>query len=470
MAHGLDESIIRLYDIRGEFGKNLSCEDAFSVGKAFASVVKNVGGRCIAVARDGRLSSPELADALIEGIISCGVDVYFAGLAPTPALYFAVHSFQLDGGIMVTGSHNPKEHNGFKMLLGTRSFYGKDIKNLAGLIDSQSYFASYHIGQINEVNILDKYVNTIFDSLRFDKTMKIAWDCGNGAASVVIGKLSAKIPGQHLLINAHVDGNFPARSPDPTTLGSLCCLQREVIKNACNLGVAFDGDADRLVVLDDKGHIISGDQLLCLLARDVLSKKPGAKIIADVKTSDIFFDEIKRLGGIPLMSATGHSLIKAKISETGAVLAGELSGHMFFADEWYGFDDGLYSAARFISFLSRQDKALSAIFDELPKTFSSPEIRVPCPENDKSELLKKLSQELISDPELKVKVIDGLRVSNKHGWWLLRASNTQDAFVIRAEAKTQNDLTKLERHLRLTLTKLGIKRQRALFGIPGTPK
>jgi phosphomannomutase len=457
VKYTLNESILRLYDIRGEFGKTLRSKDAFFIGKAFASLVRNAGGCRIAVARDGRLSSPELADSLVQGLVSCGADVYLTGLVPTPALYFAVHNLNLDGGIMVTGSHNPKEHNGFKLLLGDKPFYGKDIKKLADIAHDECYFDLPKAGQTFDIEILDNYINAIFSKIDFAHAINIVWDCGNGAAGAVIKRLSARIPGHHALINEQIDGNFPGRSPDPTAKGSVSQIRQVIMEGSYDLGIAFDGDADRLVMLDNKGRVISGDQLLCLMARDVLEKHPGAKIIADIKSSFVFFDEIKRLSGVPVMSSTGHSLIKAKMRETGALLAGELSGHLFFSDDWYGFDDALYSSARFAGFLTNQDKSLSDLFDELPKTFSSPEIRINCSRDRALKIIETLSQELASDSSLEIETIDGLRVKNEYGWWLLRASNTQDAIVARAEVKTQESFTKIKQQLYSIFKRFGLQ-------------
>jgi phosphomannomutase len=460
VKHTLNESILRLYDIRGEFGKTLNNKDAFFIGKAFASIVRNDGGLRIAVARDGRLSSPELTDSLVQGLVSCGTDVYLTGLVPTPALYFAVHDLNLDAGVMVTGSHNPKEHNGFKLLLSDKPFYGEDIKKLAKIVYDQRYLDSPKVGQIFDVDILDNYLNAVFSKINFAHPINIVWDCGNGAAGAVIKRLSARVPGHHALINEQIDGNFPGRSPDPTAKGSMDQIHQLIMEGSYDLGIAFDGDADRLVVLDNKGRIISGDQLLCLMARDVLEKHPGAKIIADIKSSLVFFDEVKRLGGVPVMSSTGHSLIKAKMRETGALLAGELSGHLFFSDDWYGFDDALYSSVRLASFLTNQNKSLSDLLDDLPKTFSSPEIRISCSRDRAFEILETLSRELALEPSLEIKTIDGLRVKSEYGWWLLRASNTQDVMVARAEAKTQENFVKIEQQLYSILKRFGLQYRR----------
>jgi phosphomannomutase len=457
VKHTLNESILRLYDIRGEFDKTLCSKDAFFIGKAFASIVRNAGGRRIAVARDGRLSSPELTGFLVQGLASCGADVYLTGLMPTPVLYFAVHDLNFDGGIMVTGSHNPKEYNGFKLLLDDKPFYGEDIKKLAGIVRNQCYFDSPKVGQTFDVDILDDYINAIFSKINFARSINIVWDCGNGAAGAVIKRLAAKVPGHHVFINEQIDGNFPGRSPDPTAEGSMDQIRQVIMEGSYDLGIAFDGDADRLAVLDNRGHIIAGDQLLCLMARDVLEKHPGAKIIADIKSSLIFFDEIKRLGGIPLMSSTGHSLIKAKMRETGALLAGELSGHLFFNDDWYGFDDALYASIRLVSFLTGQGRSLGDLIDELPKTFSSPEMRIRCPRNSALQIIETLSRELALDPDLEIEAIDGLRVKSKCGWWLMRASNTQDVMVARVEAKTQKDFMEVERQLCLIFKRFGLQ-------------
>ncbi len=349
----LDPSTLREYDIRGIIGTTLTADHYREIGRAFGTGVLREGGTSVAVGYDGRLTSPMLEAALVEGLASTGITVYRIGLGPSPMLYFAVHHLGADGGMMITGSHNPPEYNGIKMSRRGRPFFGDDIRSLGAAIASMDYVAG--AGRVEDRPVADAYVARLCADICAQtvpgRALRVAWDPGNGAAAAVLRDLCTRLPGEHVLINDVVDGTFPAHHPDPTVEENLLQLREEVLRHGCDLGIAFDGDGDRIGVIDERGRILWGDQLLVLLAGPVLAELPGATIIADVKSSQVFFDEIQRLGGKPLMSRTGHSPIKKLMAETGAPLAGEMSGHVFFAHRYYGYDDALYAAVRLLSLL-----------------------------------------------------------------------------------------------------------------------
>ena len=439
-AHRFDPTVLREYDIRGIVGQTLSAADARAVGRGFGTAVARAGGRTVALGRDGRLSSPELSRATAEGLAACGLEVVDIGLGPTPMLYFAARANGYDGGIMVTGSHNPADYNGFKMMLGKASFWGGDIQALGRRAAAGDCASG--TGAIVQRAVQEAYVARLRQDFRGGKPLTVAWDAGNGAAGPVMAALTAGLPGQHILLNAEVDGRFPAHHPDPTVEENLVQLKDAVRAHRADLGIAFDGDGDRIGVVDGQGRVLWGDQILALLARDVLAARPGATIIADVKASQVLFDEVARLGGSPLMWRTGHSIIKTKMAETGAPLAGEMSGHIFFADTWYGFDDALYAAVRLLSFLGRVPESLAALRDALPQAVNTPELRFPCREDRKFAVIEEVKARL-KQADARFSDVDGVRVSTPDGWWLLRASNTQDVLVARCEAKDAAALGRL---------------------------
>ncbi|RMD62583.1 MAG: phosphomannomutase/phosphoglucomutase [Alphaproteobacteria bacterium] len=441
MSHRFDPSILREYDVRGIVGQTLAEADALALGRAFGTVVRRAGGRRICVGRDGRLSSPQLEAALVEGLASTGLTVWRTGLGPTPMLYFATYELEADAGIMVTGSHNPPDHNGFKMTLHKASFFGADIQRLGEIAAAGDFETG--AGTVEERTVEEAYVTRLCRGYRSDgRPLRVAWDAGNGAAGAVMAALSARLPGEHVLLNEVVDGTFPNHHPDPTVAENLAQLQACVRERGCDVGIAFDGDADRIGVVDEHGRILWGDQLMLLLGRDILSRHPGAIMIADVKASQILFDELARAGGRPVMWKTGHSLIKAKMAETGALLAGEMSGHIFIAEDYYGFDDGLYAAVRVIDLLSRSGQSLAAFRDSLPPVVNTPEIRFPVPESRKWAVVEEVRTRL-AERKADVIAIDGVRVRTEDGWWLLRASNTQAVLVARCEARDRDGLHRL---------------------------
>ena len=442
--HRFDPTILREYDIRGLVGKTLFAEDARALGRAYGSALRRRGGRTVAVGYDGRLSSPELESALAEGLKASGLEVMRIGLGPTPMLYFAVFHLPADGGVMVTGSHNPPDYNGFKMMLGQDSVHGEAIRKL-GDIAAGGEFETGN-GSVREAPVLEAYVERLAADFRGKRPLSIAWDTGNGAAGPVAVALTRRLPGRHFLLNEKVDGTFPAHHPDPSVPENLEQIRQLVLQERLDAGLAFDGDADRLGVVDNEGGILWGDQLMVLLARDVLKRHPGAPIIADVKASQVLFDEIGHAGGKPVMWRTGHSLIKSKMKETKAPLAGEMSGHIFFADGYYGFDDGLYAAIRLLSVVSDAPQTLAEMRAALPKVVNTPELRFPCPEDRKFKVVEEVRDRLVA-ANADVIAVDGVRVRTTDGWWLLRASNTQDVLVARCEAKDETGLGRLKKAL-----------------------
>ena len=455
MTHSFHPTILREYDIRGILGESLSEDDALHIGKAFGTVVRRSGGDTVAVGRDGRLSSPALSAALVQGLMSTGCKVIDIGLGPTPMLYYAAKVLETDGGIMVTGSHNPPDHNGFKMVLGNRPFFADAIRALGPMAAAGDYETGE--GRVSRQAMIDAYARRLAEDFRGTRPLRVVWDCGNGAAGAVVPHLVQLLPGSHTVLYGEVDGTFPNHHPDPTELHTLIDLQARVAQEGADLGVAFDGDGDRLGVVDGQGRILWGDQILVILAEDLLARRPGAQIIADVKASKVFFDEITRMGGKALMGRTGHSLVKTMMAETGAPLAGEMSGHIFFADGYYGFDDGLYAAVRLLDILARwpEGETLAARRDRLPIMINTPELRFACAEDRKFQVVAEVKERLAAEGA-RVNAVDGVRVDTDDGWWLLRASNTQAVLVARAEALSDTALAKVRAALEAQLAASGV--------------
>jgi phosphomannomutase len=454
MGHRFDPTILREYDIRGIVGKTLSPADARAIGRAYAVTLGEAEGSRVAVGFDGRLTSPELEAALIEGLTVEGAHAVRIGRGPTPMLYYAAATLGVDGGIMVTGSHNPPDYNGFKFVFRGKSFYGAAIQKLGET--ALALLAPRRArGHVQEHAIREEYVTRLARDYDGDRLLTVAWDAGNGATGEVVQELTARLPGRHFLLNETIDGTFPAHHPDPTIPENLVQLQHAVAQEHCDLGIAFDGDGDRIGVVDSHGRILWGDQLMVVLARDVLTRHPGAPIIADVKASQVLFDEIARMGGRPLMAATGHSLIKAKLAETGAPLAGEMSGHIFIADGYYGFDDAVYVAVRLLGILARTPHSLAELRDRLPAVVNTPELRFACPETRKFGVVREVRQRL-REAGAEITDIDGVRVRTPDGWWLLRASNTQAVLVARAESATEKGLARLKEELAAELAASGV--------------
>jgi phosphomannomutase len=457
MTHRFNPTILREYDIRGIVGSTLTEDDAYALGRTFASQARDEGARRIAVGRDGRLHSGELEAALVRGLNDSGLDVVLIGMGPSPMLYFATYYLDVDGGIQVTGSHNPAEYNGFKLLLKGRSVFGQEIQALGKRAASGHWFEGS--GSVEEVDIRTAYADRLLEGFA-GKPFRIGWDAGNGAAGPIIDMLVERLPGQHHVIFSQVDGRFPNHHPDPTVEKNLEHLKQLVANEQLNFGFAFDGDGDRIGAVDGKGRVIWGDQLLMILAVPVLQEQPGATIIADVKASQTLFDRVAELGGTPLMWKTGHSLIKSKMKETGAPLAGEMSGHIFFKHRWYGFDDALYAAVRLIEAVSAAGKSLTEIMDEMPISVATPELRFQVDEARKFAIVEEVRDRLSADGAT-VDATDGVRVSTSDGWWLLRASNTQDVLVARAEAQDDEGLGRLIEQIDDQLARSGVERVEA---------
>ncbi|WP_454021013.1 phosphoglucomutase/phosphomannomutase PgmG [Azospirillum sp. Marseille-Q6669] len=440
-AHIFHPTVLREYDIRGIVGSTLTAADARAVGRAFGTVVARGGGKTVCVGYDGRLSSPELEAAMVEGLVACGLHVLRIGLGPTPMLYFATRDREAAAGIMITGSHNPPDYNGIKMMLGKGPVYGQQILDI-GTIASKADYVSGE-GSSEQLDIKNAYVERLLRDYDGTRNLTIAWDAGNGASGEILRRLTAKLPGNHVLLFDEIDGNFPNHHPDPTVEKNLVDLKAAVAEHGCDIGIGFDGDGDRIGAIDHLGRVVWGDQLVAIYAADVLKSHPGATIIADVKASQTLFDEIARLGGNPLMWKTGHSLLKAKMAETSSPLAGEMSGHIFFADKWYGFDDALYCAVRLIGLVSKLNQPLSELRDRLPDVVNTPETRFQVSEERKFQVVQEVKARLKAEGA-DVNDIDGVRVKTADGWWLLRASNTQDVLVARAESGTPEGLERLK--------------------------
>jgi phosphomannomutase len=454
MSHRFDPTILREYDIRGIVGKTLFAADAHALGRAFGATLAERGAKRVAVGYDGRLTSPELEAALVDGLTEAGADVVRTGRGPTPMLYFSAATLRVDGGIMVTGSHNPPDHNGFKLVLGGKAFFGDAIQQLGQTALTLGASADQR-GQVTQHSVFDDYVARLAQDYDASRPLTVAWDCGNGATGEVVVELTKKLPGRHVLLNETIDGTFPAHHPDPTVAENLVQLQQAVIAGGCDLGIGFDGDGDRIGVVDAHGRILWGDQLMIVLARDVLKQYPGAPVLADVKASQVLFDAIAEAGGQPVMMETGHSLIKARLAETKAPLAGEMSGHIFFADRWYGFDDAIYVAVRLLGILGRAPETLADMLDRLPPVFNTPELRLPCEEERKFAIVEEVRARLRKRGAEMVE-IDGVRVRTPDGWWLLRASNTQAVVTARAEASTEDGLNRLKQQLAEELAASGL--------------
>ena len=451
-------SIFREYDIRGVVGKDLTPEMAEKIGQAYATLGREQHLRTVAVGRDGRLTSPVMRDHLIAGLTEGGLDVLDVGLCATPLLYFALFHREVDGGIMITGSHNASEYNGFKLCVGKEALHGPGIQRLRSLVEGGKF--SQGTGKVIESPIIPEYLGYLKQefSVLDAKTLHVVIDCGNGAASLVakeaLEQLGCRVTGLY----CDLDGHFPNHHPDPTVVENLDDLRKTVTQLGADVGIGYDGDADRIGAIDEQGNILWGDRLLLLFARDVLLERPGSTFISEVKASQHLYDEIEKSGGRGVMWKTGHSVIKSKMKEENAVLAGEMSGHMFFADRYFGFDDAIYASCRLIEILAKTKKPLSSLLMDVPVTAVTPEIRQECPDHQKFVLMDKVIEHishLAKEPHpsnpllniLDVNTIDGIRVRFPDGWGLIRASNTQPALVLRFESSTSERLVLLQTFL-----------------------
>ncbi len=482
MAHQFDPTVLREYDIRGIIGQTLGADDARAIGRSFGTLLRRSMGAdqlvpkvppVVAVGYDGRISSPMLEHALIEGLNSSGCDAVRIGMSATPMLYYTEASREdIQGGIQITGSHNPPNYNGFKMVFQGRPFFGADIQQLGQLAASGDWLDG--TGGVASLDVLGEYVERMLEGLidiPLDKLsgLRVGWDAGNGSAGPALEALAARLPGEHHLLFTEVDGHFPNHHPDPTVEANLADLRALVAEKNLDFGVAFDGDGDRIGAIDGTGRVIWGDQLLMIYAEDVLTtpgdKYQGATIIADVKASRALFDRVAELGGKPLMWKTGHSLIKSKMKETGSPLAGEMSGHVFFADTYYGFDDALYAGVRLLAASARLGKSVTELRSAIPEMLNTPEMRFQVDEARKFPAMAEITERLTTNPGPAVEEVnatDGVRVNTKDGWWLLRASNTQDVLVARAESDTAEGLDRLIAQIDEQLELSGLERGEAV--------
>ncbi len=446
----INPKIFREYDIRGIVGQDLDEAIVETLGRAMGTFFLGRGQKDVAVGQDCRLSSPGFGRALIRGLLSTGCDVADIGVVPTPLLYFSVFYKKMPAGVMITGSHNPPEHNGFKMMSGEETLYGKTIQALYEIVRKGVFPRGE--GRVTSLDVVSEYQDYVSRNVRFARPVKVVIDAGNGTGGVVAVPLFRKMGLNVIDIFCEPDGRFPNHHPDPTLPEAMEKLVAKVRESGAELGVAYDGDADRIGVVDDAGRILWGDQLLIIFARDILPSRPGAAVISEVKASKVLYEEIERLGGRPIMWRTGHSLIKEKIKEERAPLAGEMSGHMFFADRWFGFDDAIYASARLIEILSRSNTKLSAALAGLPKTYSTPEIRIYASDEVKFRIVDEVRRELAARHP--IIDIDGVRANFPNGWGLVRASNTQAVIVLRFEADTEADLAAIQAEVRGVLQKV----------------
>ncbi|MEC3951019.1 phosphoglucomutase/phosphomannomutase PgmG [Sphingobium sp. HWE2-09] len=457
MTHRFAPTLLRDYDLRGRVGDTLHEADAWALGRSFGTIVARAGGRRIAVGYDGRLSSPMLESALVAGLVDTGIDVLRIGLGPTPMLYHAETACDVDGGIQITGSHNPGDQNGFKLVHGHAPFFGPDIQRLGVMAAAGDWERG--AGVVETIAIMDAYVARLMQG--FDgPACRIGWDAGNGAAGPVVEQLTQLLPGEHHLLFTDIDGHFPHHHPDPSVDANLADLRTLVLAKQLDFGVAFDGDGDRIGVIDGQGRTIAGDALLALLAEPVLKNHPGAHIVADVKTSRTVFDRIAALGGRPDMWKTGHSHIKSRMKQIGGILGGETTGHLFFADDYPGYDDGLYAAVRLIRAVGSLGQSVTALHDAMPVSVITPEWRFPIDEARKFAVVEEIRLRLQA-ADADVCAIDGVRVQTPDGWWLLRASNTEAALVARAELSDHPGLTRLIAQMDEQLADSGVSRAHA---------
>ena len=454
ISNRINPAAVRAYDIRGVVGRQITERDAYALGVAYATVARSRGKREIAVCRDGRLTSEALEDALIDGLMAAGAHVWRVGMGPTPQMYFAVHCAKLDGGIMVTGSHNPPDQNGFKLLLDGEPIFGRALAELVRTEPVASGGGTLTDLSVDGEDCAHAYVERLAAPARDVAAARVVWDCGNGATGPVVEALTRRLPGLHMLLNERVDGRFPAHHPDPAVPENLRQLRFAVVATQADLGIAFDGDGDRIGVVDANGEIVWPDQLLLFLALEHLRATPGTAVVADVKCSRVLFDEVRRLGGRPVMAPSGYVIVREAMLRHKAPLAGEMSGHIVYADCWHATDDALYVAMRLLSALA--GRSLQEFRAALPKTAVTPELRLFCPESRKSATLREIAARLEAAGAC-VDRTDGLRVSVADGWWLLRASGTEPKLTARCEAADEEGLQRLQRELLSHLRQSGLQ-------------
>jgi len=444
------KEIFREYDIRGILDQDFDLDDMVRMGHGYGSYLQQNGGRRAVVGRDCRLSSPSIRDALLEGLLRSGIHVIDVGICPTPVLYFAIRHHKTEGGLMITASHNPPEYNGLKVCVGNDTIYGEQIQDFRRFVETGDFKEGK--GTLETHDIIGPYVDFLVNNISLARPVKLAVDAGNGTAGIAAEPVLERLGCEPAKLFFEMDGNFPNHQPDPTVLKNMSSLIDRVVKDGLELGIGFDGDGDRIGVVDEKGQIIWGDMLMVIFAREVLRERPGSTIIGEVKCSLNMYNDIKARGGNPIMWKTGHSLIKKKLKEENAVLAGEMSGHLFFADRYFGYDDAIYAACRLLEIISRRGEPLSTFLEDLPKTVSTPEIRVDCPEDKKFKLVEMVKEELRKHHD--IVDVDGVRVIFPDGWGLLRASNTGPILVLRFEAKDEARLQEIRSLVEGTLEKM----------------
>ncbi len=434
--------IFREYDIRGVVDKDFDEEFAYHLGRAFAKMIVDRGGKKVCAGRDCRLSSPKLSEALIKGMVESGLEVYNLGIITTPMLYFSLFHLDADGGIQISGSHNPPDQNGFKICVGKETIWGAQIQKLREIIEKKDYPEGK--GSAKDYDLHTPYIDYIANNIKLERPLKVVVDAGNGTAGPVAPKLIRRLGCEVIELYCELDGHFPNHHPDPTIPENIKDLRETVVREKADVGFGYDGDADRIGVIDDRGEIIWGDVLMILLSRALLKEVPGATIIGEVKCSHRMFNDIKANGGNPIMWKAGHSLIKAKMKETGAQLGGEMSGHIFYKHRWFGFDDAIYTSARILEILSRTDKKLSELLSDVPPAYNTPELRIPSSDEKKFEIVEKIKKHFI-DQGYDVIDVDGMRLVFPDGWALVRASNTQPMLVMRFEADTPQRLEEIRK-------------------------
>ena len=436
--------IFREYDIRGVYNKDFDKAFAYDLGRSYAAFLEKKLGKtpAVTVGYDARLSSPEITESLVQGFKDSGAKIYTLGLITTPMSYFSMFHLPVDGGIMVTGSHNPPDYNGFKISKGKTTIFGDEIQELKKFIEEK--IVGQGTGSVEDFDISAPYVEKHQKEFGALKDINIALDCGNGAAGAIARRLYEACGLKPTILFEEPDGHFPNHHPDPTVEENMVDIKKVVAEKGCALGIGFDGDADRIGLVDEKGRFILGDEIMTIVARDILKDNPGAKIIGDVKCSDEMYIDIEKHGGQPIMWKTGHSLIKNKIKEEKSPFGGELSGHIFFSDRNYGYDDAPYAGLRLVEILAKTGKTVDQLLEGVPRTYSTPEIRIETSEENKVVLVKKLQDHFSNEKELSVNFIDGVRVSYPDGWALVRSSNTQPVITVRFEAKSEAGLEKIQ--------------------------
>ncbi|HUU37328.1 MAG TPA: phosphomannomutase/phosphoglucomutase [Candidatus Desulfaltia sp.] len=444
----INPKIFREYDIRGIVDKDLTIEFVEYLGRGVGTFFRRHGKKRVALGRDARTSSPAYAEAITRGLLSTGCNVVDIGLVPTPLLYFAVYYKKNEAAVMITGSHNPPEYNGFKMMVGEETLYGETIQEVYRILKEKTMITDKE-GTRSSYDVIPEYEDYVLKDIRLRRKLKVVLDAGNGTAGFVAVPIFKKLGCEVTELYCEPDGRFPNHHPDPTLPEAMEDLIRTVKERGADFGVGYDGDGDRIGVVDDSGRLLWGDMLMIVFSRDILPANPGAAVISEVKASKLLYEEIARLGGRPIMWKTGHSLIKKKIKEEKALLAGEMSGHIFFADRFFGFDDAIYASARLAEILARSEKKLSEMLADLPQAFSTPEIRVYASDEVKFRIVDEVKKELAK--KYPIIDIDGVRVSYPKGWALVRASNTQAALVLRYEAYTPEDLEAIKQEVRKTL-------------------